>query len=812
MKHLAVVCLLIGTIAFSVQAANFHVATDGVDEPDRGLSPDLPFRSISYALTVADTTAGRPHVIHIAAGTYTHQTEYYPLPMIDQTTLSGAGPGVTILNAGSLQTNLITAVAATQWVVEEMSLTGGRALQGGAILALHGGPMTLRNLRLYGNRADHPSIPDFQGHGGAIYISDVNGVTLEHLLIHDNSARDDGGAIGLINSAATLNHLTITRNQSNIHNGASALQTAGGLSDVVTLRNSVIWGNGNNPGANLTIAGPHIDAGYSLLETDDTSPYPGTGNVNQDPLFLQPVSQFTVLPGSPVVDIAHPDAPFGNEPEANGGRANAGYYGNTPFAQRSTSDYNLRYNQWAMIGVPVIPPTEEPQLLFGPDFGGAVPSESTWRLSRWNPVTRMMMRYHEPEVGGVDLGDPPPIEPGTGFMIRQRISPTVTLHVPGTALDNRDPLLIDLPVQDRFALHTLANPFPFPVYWSNLRIMTSGGPVSFDQAAVSGVASRYLYVMDGRGALVPSLSILQPWQAGVVLTFNQSAQSVRVPGDRSQPSQGNLLAGMEWGLLLGASAVDGDGVVMGRDAGHLFGVHPQALNGLDPYDAPIIDWTNLSFELRSLPPGADPLFHDVRSPIGSGVVKQWSFQFTSRSLPDQPGLEPADSVEIAFDGFRSVIEDGYVYPPEEYHFWLLDSGYNILIDDLRDSSVVRLPLETVSESERRFRFWVFVGNGTTAVGGDDPDVVQPVGFALMDIYPNPFNATAVIRYRVSKPGEVRMRLFDLLGRQVESQVWHVEAGGVRQRTLDATSLSSGSYFLRLEGEGLANVRRVTLVK
>ncbi|MCB2200231.1 T9SS type A sorting domain-containing protein [bacterium] len=799
-------------IAGAAWATDFYVTTDGLDDPDRGMSIEDPFHTITYALSVADTTAGRPHVIHIASGTYGRTEESYPLPMIDQTTLRGAGPTETILDAGSQTTNLVTAVGAENWTIESLAMTGGRAIQGGAILAAQGGPMTLRNLHLYGNRADHPTIPDFQGFGGAIYIGSVDGVTLDHLLLTNNSARDNGGAISIVESAASLTHLTFSGNLAEQGPNSSALFASGGLQDEVTLTNSIVWGNGYDPIFDVVVSGERITVSHSIIQTEE-GVWPGVGNLVRDPLYADPGSDYHLLNGSPAIDLGAEDAPFENEPAPNGGRVNAGFYGNTPDAQVSEITYPLRHNRWALIGLPVDAPSSDPQELFGGSLDDTEPGEDTWRLRRWDPTEQIMLRYNEPEAGGVDLGDPPPMEPGTGYLIRQHVLPTATLSIAGSMVDPADPHQVSYPVLDRQAYHTIANPYPFPIDRRNIRIMYSAGSSNTFEAAVEeGLVSRFLYVMDGRGKLVPSLGGLQPWQGAVLISLDNRTRGALFIPNSIAPEPGDLLEGLDWGLLVSASALDENGEVLGRDAGHLFGAGGTMQNGVDVHDGRLIDWNQANFDLRFVADRRAPLFHDVRTTIFDGMVREWNMTFTSRILPDNPIVGLADSVEISIEGFRSLVEDGFIYPSEEYNYWLLDENYNVLVEDLRTTPMVRLPLHDISDTERSRSFWIFVGNNSTSAPEDDVTATQPASFALLDVYPNPFNASTTLRYRVSKPGEVRMRVFDILGRDVFSDRWQATSAGVQQRTFEASSLASGTYFLRLETEGQANVRRVSLLK
>ncbi|MBK7259621.1 MAG: T9SS type A sorting domain-containing protein [Ignavibacteriae bacterium] len=81
------------------------------------------------------------------------------------------------------------------------------------------------------------------------------------------------------------------------------------------------------------------------------------------------------------------------------------------------------------------------------------------------------------------------------------------------------------------------------------------------------------------------------------------------------------------------------------------------------------------------------------------------------------------------------------------------------------------------------------------------DVVEaaaPSSFALLQNYPNPFNPSSDIRYQISEFSNVRLAVYDILGREVAVLVNEKKAPGAYQVRFDASSLSSGVYFYRLQ--------------
>jgi len=82
---------------------------------------------------------------------------------------------------------------------------------------------------------------------------------------------------------------------------------------------------------------------------------------------------------------------------------------------------------------------------------------------------------------------------------------------------------------------------------------------------------------------------------------------------------------------------------------------------------------------------------------------------------------------------------------------------------------------------------------------------------LLGTYPNPASRRATIRYALPERQEVRVRLYDVLGRRVRTVVAGEKEGRHKQR-LDVSGLSSGVYFLRLRAAGTVKTQRLTVVQ
>jgi hypothetical protein len=88
----------------------------------------------------------------------------------------------------------------------------------------------------------------------------------------------------------------------------------------------------------------------------------------------------------------------------------------------------------------------------------------------------------------------------------------------------------------------------------------------------------------------------------------------------------------------------------------------------------------------------------------------------------------------------------------------------------------------------------------------------PSGFALSNNYPNPFNPTTMLEFRVSSFGFVELKIFDVLGRGVATLVNDSLPPGSYAVRWDASAVPSGIYFCRLSAHNTVETRKMVFVK
>jgi len=95
-----------------------------------------------------------------------------------------------------------------------------------------------------------------------------------------------------------------------------------------------------------------------------------------------------------------------------------------------------------------------------------------------------------------------------------------------------------------------------------------------------------------------------------------------------------------------------------------------------------------------------------------------------------------------------------------------------------------------------------------------PIASTPVVFDLAQNYPNPFNPTTTLTYRLSKASDVRLDVFDVLGRKVATLVNARQGVGNYRVDFNAAqfNLASGLYFYRLTAGSQSEIRKMILTK
>jgi hypothetical protein len=117
-----------------------------------------------------------------------------------------------------------------------------------------------------------------------------------------------------------------------------------------------------------------------------------------------------------------------------------------------------------------------------------------------------------------------------------------------------------------------------------------------------------------------------------------------------------------------------------------------------------------------------------------------------------------------------------------------------------------------TSDQRLYREFFFRIYGSELTVSNETDQSIPTQFRLHQNYPNPFNPTTSIQFDLPRRSDLRVRIFDINGRQIDSLFDGQKEAGFHTFTWDASGKSSGLYILRVETTSQAFTKKMLLIK
>lgn len=120
---------------------------------------------------------------------------------------------------------------------------------------------------------------------------------------------------------------------------------------------------------------------------------------------------------------------------------------------------------------------------------------------------------------------------------------------------------------------------------------------------------------------------------------------------------------------------------------------------------------------------------------------------------------------------------------------------------------------TVNEGEYSYRLKQIDYDGTFEYSNTIEVVTKiPAQFTLDQNYPNPFNPTTTIKYSLPVTNFVTLAVYNSLGERVSTLVNQVVESGIHNIEFNASNLTSGIYFVRMESGSFVSAIKIALMK
>jgi len=393
-----------------------------------------------------------------------------------------------------------------------------------------------------------------------------------------------------------------------------------------------------------------------------------------------------------------------------------------------------------------------------------------WRLWLWRSEAQSYGEYNKAEIGAFTQGK--------SFWLA-----TVKDKFFSDAGQSYKPENVELDLQPGW--NQIGHPFAFPVRTQEV----------FNASADTvGLSSFYGY----DGSFKPA-DQLMPGKGYFIKNMNTSARTITIPPLAAKNSSSLALPSPrqdeEWKIRLHAHA--------GRhvDDYNLAGINKVSLAEWDARDQPEPPaapgkYLSLYFPHPDWRVYPDRYAADFRPAFDEGEI--WELAIATNLT--------SAAVEIKCEGLETV--------PEEFAVYLLDEQL-LVTQDLRKN-----PVYTVAAHSRtpKNSLRLVVGKPEFFEHRHLPLNQIPAAYELSQNFPNPFNPATAMRLGLPAAGNVTLKIYDTLGREIrtllrnaaKSPGFHIAVWDGKDES--GVAVASGVYFYRLTVDGFSQIRKMILVQ
>ncbi|MEJ2105426.1 MAG: T9SS type A sorting domain-containing protein, partial [Ignavibacteriaceae bacterium] len=144
-------------------------------------------------------------------------------------------------------------------------------------------------------------------------------------------------------------------------------------------------------------------------------------------------------------------------------------------------------------------------------------------------------------------------------------------------------------------------------------------------------------------------------------------------------------------------------------------------------------------------------------------------------------------------------------------YWRLDEGTGQTAADLSVFSNTAT-LGTTLNPDASDPTWVQANILILTVKDENDNAFVPTEFSLSQNYPNPFNPTTIISWQSPVGCWQTIKVYDVLGNEIITLVNEYKPAGKYELIFNATGLSSGVYFYKLQAGGFVDTRKMILLR
>jgi hypothetical protein len=121
--------------------------------------------------------------------------------------------------------------------------------------------------------------------------------------------------------------------------------------------------------------------------------------------------------------------------------------------------------------------------------------------------------------------------------------------------------------------------------------------------------------------------------------------------------------------------------------------------------------------------------------------------------------------------------------------------------------------KNVSEGTYKYRLKQTDFDGSNVYSKEiEVNTKVPESFSVAQNYPNPFNPSTTIEYSIAKISQVSIKIYDVLGKELQTLVKASQEAGTYKVTWNANNYGNGIYFYKVEAGNLSKTGKMILMK
>jgi len=219
-------------------------------------------------------------------------------------------------------------------------------------------------------------------------------------------------------------------------------------------------------------------------------------------------------------------------------------------------------------------------------------------------------------------------------------------------------------------------------------------------------------------------------------------------------------------------------------------------------------------------------FDGSQSYDNDGSIAQYLWDFGDGSSSSQKLVTHSYTQSNTYNYSLTVTDNQGATGQKQGQISILESPNNYITVDPSSGSIQPGASQTVTLTLNAQNIQEGIYTGEIIICGNCANITIPIDylvdveqltditseFSLSQNYPNPFNPTTVIEFTIPRSTNVRLKIYDMLGKEVISLLNEKKQQGKYKITFDASNLASGVYVYRLETTEFIDTKKFVLLK